>query len=183
MVKAEEIEGIEVQEKVKEILKDAENGLNKESILAIICFNREIDLMKSMIDSLLSGTIWADYRKGIDMEDLNLDSFNFNLTEVHPINKEIYRFAGYEKEKKVEFENLDAKLSCLLCLQNFLSAGMTDEDALELFNRYFPEAKINRDDCSFIRQMPYRKFDKKIEKELGEKAREIVEIMKKDWNR
>lgn len=184
MTKERDIEEM-TKEEVKEILKDAKTGLNKDSIAAIICFNREIDLMRSMIDSLMSGTVWAEYQGDRNLENmvLDLDLFTFHLTEIHPRDEEeIYKYQESEKDKSInKFENLKFKLPCLFSLQNFLEAGMTDNDAIELFNRYFPEAEIDIEDCNFVRQKTYQKLDKQTEKELEEKSREIVEIMKKNW--
>ena len=183
MSNEEDIE--EKQEEVKEILKGAKTGLNKDSIAAIICLNREIDVTESMINSLMSGTVWAEYKGDRNLENMDLDLFTFHLTELHPRDEEeIYRYQESEQDKSInKFKNLEFKLPCLVCFQNFLEAGMTDNDAIELFNRYFPEAEIDIEDCNFIRQKTYQKLDKQTEKELEEKSIEIIEIMKKSWKK
>lgn len=180
------IDGEDLQEETKEILKNATTGLNKDSIAAIMLLNRAIDFDESVIDLLMSGTIWAEYQGDRDLENMDymdLDLITFHLTEKYPRNEEeIYRYQKPEdKSINCTSESLEHKLPCLLCLQNFLEAGMTDDEAIELFNKYFPEAEIDIEDCNFIRRRYYQKLDKEIDNELEEKAREIVEIMKKSW--
>lgn len=172
-----------MMEEIKYVLDDTEIGLNKDSIMAIILFNREMDLMQSVINTIKSGNVWAEYQGDRDVENMDLELFTFHLSSMRPMNQETFKInrpgikSKYSDDDK--FDNFINKIPHLLCVQNFLEAGMTDEDVVNLFNRYFPQAKINIDDCDFIRQRFDEHIDIGTEKELEQKSREIVDIMMK----
>lgn len=175
----------EMMEEIKAILEDTEIGLNRDSIAAIMLFNLEIDIMQSTIDTIKSGKIWAEYQGDQDLEDMDLDLFVFYESNTCPINQEIFKIDRskhkYKNKQNNKFDSLLDKIPHLLCIQNFLEAGMTDEDAIDLFNRYFPEANIDLADCDFIRQRSGQHIDPETEKALEKKSREIVDIMRKGW--
>lgn len=174
-----------MMKEVKDILEDTEIGLNKDSIAVIMLLNRKIDIMQSTIDTIKSGKIWAEYQGDRDLEDLDLDLFVFHESNMCPINQEVFKIDRSKHKSKnnenYRFQDLLDKIPHLLCLQNFLEAGMTDEDAIDLFNRYFPQVIINIDDCDFIRQRSDQHIDPETEKALEKKSREIVDIMRRGW--